>query len=192
MSQFCNPFVGNLFKRACGLVRGGIQGEIYMANLSEVDNITVANGIVTAITMKTNPTTTNPYFWYRIIPKKNTAGFDNVVVKGTNSKFFNQTLDFAVEGTDTENKLAFESMIDGQGVFIFKDYYGISHMMGHVSGAEVQDGARLGSGIENDSLVGSEVQFLAEEVFVMPTVAVGTDITVLNVDGTTEDTVTIS
>lgn len=180
-----------MFKRACGLVRGGIKGTIYMANCSEIDAVTIAAGIVTAITMKTNPTTSNPYYWYQLTPKKNTGGFDNVLVKGTNSKFFNQTLDFAVDGTNTDNKLAFESMIDGEAVFIFKDHYGVTHILGHVSGAELQDGARLGSGIEQDAFVGAEGQFLAEETFVTPTVAVGTDIEVLDVDGTTVNTVTI-
>lgn len=190
MALYCNPISGNIFKRVCALTKGGLQGVIYATNLSQIDTVTVANGEVTAITMKQDATPAD-YPWYQIVPKKNTSGLDNIVVKGTNSKYFNQVLDFQVEGMDTDNKNAFESLIDGQAVFICKDSSGTWHMVGHETGAEIQDGARIGTGIELDSLVGGQAQFIAEEVFVTPTVQAGITIPVVDEDGVTINTVTL-
>lgn len=181
-----------MFNRACAMTRGGAQGAIFAANKGEIESVTESGGIVTTIVMKDNPAIVGQKFhWYQIMPKKDTAGFDNVVVKGTNSRYYNQTIDFAVEGIGTESKQAFNSLINGQAVFIVKDWTGVSHLMGYKNGAEIQDGARIGAGVDVDSLVGAEMQFLATDVDVMQTVAVGQTIEVLNVDGSTIDTVTI-
>ena len=186
---FCNPITGNLFRRACTLSKGGLIKEIFAANLGEIDTITVVDGIVTAITMKINPITSDPYYWYRIVAKKQSAGIDNLVVIGTNTRFIEQGINFEVEGFDTENKLAFQSLINGQAVFIGQDAKQVFHMLGHVSGAEMSEG-NIGTGIALDDFVGAKGKFIAQELFVTPTVEAGLTISVLASDGVTVETVT--
>lgn len=191
MSEYCNPITANLFRRICALVKGGLLQEIYAANLGEIDSVTFTTNEITAITMKTNPVTTNPYYWYRIVAKKQTAGVQNTVRVGTNTRYIEQQLDFTVEGFDTLNKLAFESMVNGQAVFIGKDSSGAWHMIGRVEGAEMADGGTIGTGIALDDLVGGKATFIAQEVEVTPTITAGTTIDVLNVDGVTVDVITL-
>lgn len=187
---FCNPITNNLFRRACRLTKGGISGEIYAANLGEIDTVTVVDKVVTAITMKINPLTLQPFFWYRIVPKKQTAGIKNVLTKGTNTSFISQELDFQVIGMETESKSAFESLINGEAVFIGCDNNDIRHMMGHKSGAEMTEG-EIGTGIALDDLVGTTAKFIAQETFVTPTVETGIVIQVLAKDGISVENVTL-
>jgi hypothetical protein len=190
MAFFCNPITGNAYRRACTLTKGGLINIVYGANLSEVDTVTVSGGIVTNITMKTNPISSTPYHWYAITPKKQTSGINNVAQIGTNTKFYNQELDFAIVGMDTENKNSFQSLINGQAVFIGQDANQVRHMMGHVSGAEMTEGA-IGTGIAVDDLVGGTAKFVAQETFVTPTVQAGLVINVLSNDGITIEAITL-
>ena len=189
MLKFCNPITDNLYRRACALTKGGLNGEIFAANLGEIDSVTVVNKVVTAITMKVNPVTLVPYHWFRIVPKKQTSGIQNTLQKGTNTSFLNQELDFEVLGMETESKIAFESLINGEAVFIGMDNNDTRHIMGHKSGAEMTEGT-IGTGIALDDLVGSKAKFIAQETFVTPTVPTGISINVLSMDGITIETVT--
>lgn len=186
----CNPLTDNLHKRACRSVKGGVHGTIYGFNLGQIDSYTVTDKLLTSLVMKVNTMTTDPYYGYQIKHKEETAGVENVFVKGTNTEYWNQTLDFAVQGLEVENKLAFESLGNGKSVFFAKDGNKQWHVVGIESGCEMQDGARIGTGIETDSLVGSQGQFLAKESFVTPTVASGVSIQVLGADGVTVETIT--
>ncbi len=190
MPEFCNPIAGNIQSNACVSTKGGLIRSIYGANLGEIDTTTVSGGIVTAITMKTNPITTTPYHWYNITPKKQTSGINNVAQIGTNTRFWNQELDFETIGMDTANKNAFGELINGQAVFIGQDANQLRHMMGHVSGAEMTEGA-IGTGIVVDDLVGGKAKFLAQETFVTPTVQSGIVISVLAEDGVTIESITL-
>lgn len=190
MAIFCNPITGNLYQKTCKLTKGGLINTIYAANLGEVDGIEVVDGIVTSITMKINPISLDPYHWYAITPKKQTSGINNIPQIGTNSKFINQELDFSIVGMDTENKNSFQSLINGQAVFIGQDANQVRHIMGHVSGAEMTEGA-IGTGTAVDDLVGGTAKFLAQETFVTPTVQSGLVINVLSNDGFTIESVTL-
>jgi len=193
MSLFCSPVTGNLFQRVCDLLKGGIAQQIYVANFGEIASIAYnVDGEVDTITMKTNPITTpDLYNWFRIVAKKQSAGVNNTAVIGTNTRYIEQSITFAVVGIGTLNKKAFESMINGQAVFIIQDSSGVWHIIGEKSGAEMTEGT-LGTGIALDDLVGSLVTFVAQENFVMRTVESGTTIEVLDEDGVTISTVTLT
>lgn len=192
---YCNPIIGNILQQVCELLKGGVAQEIFVANLGEIaDGGITYNlaGEVDSITMKVNPVTTPAlYNWFRIISKKQTAGLVNTIKKGTNTSYIEQVLNFIVPGMDTVNKKAFETMINGQAVFIVKDSTGRAHIMGEVSGAEVQDGGTMGTGVALDDLVGMNVSFKADENFATHTVEAGTTIEVLEADGVTISTVTL-
>lgn len=191
---YCNPVTGNILQQVCELLKGGVAQEIFVANLGEIDSVAYnpTTGELDTITMKVNPITTPDLFnWYRIISKKQTAGLTNTIKKGTNTSYIEQALTFIVPGMDTVNKKAFETMVTGQAVFIVKDSTGRAHIVGEKSGAEVQDGGTMGTGVALDDLVGMNVTFIANENFATHTVEAGTTIEVLEADGTTISTVTL-
>ena len=191
---YCSPITANLFQRICELMKGGVAQEIFAANLGEIANITydAVTGEVDAITMKTNPVTTNPYYWYRIISKKQSAGWIATFKKGGNNSYIEQTLPFIVPGITTVNKKAFQAMASGQAVFIVKDSTGLSHIIGEVSGCEMQGDSTLSSGVALDDLAGMNVTFLANEVFVPRSIEAGTTIEVLGIDDATVETITFA
>jgi hypothetical protein len=193
MALFCNPITGNLFQRVCDLLKGGLAQQIYVANFGEIASITYnVGGEVSAITMKVNPITTpDLYNWFRIVAKKQSAGVTNTAVIGANARYIEQAVTFAVIGIGTLNKAAFETMISGQAVFIVQDSSGVWHIVGEKSGAEMTEGV-LGTGIALDDLVGSLMTFVAQENFAMHTVVSGTTIEVLDEDGVTISTVTLT
>jgi len=192
MALYCSPITANI-AYLCALLKAGILQQIYVANLGEIDSITYnADNEVTAITMKVNPITTPDLFnWYRLLVKKQSAGVVNTAKKGTNSAYIEQALTFQVPGISTANKTAFETMLVGQAVFIVQDANKVWHIIGEETGAELQDGSTIGTGIAIDDLQGMQAQFIANETFVMRTVVAGTTIEVLNEDGVTIDTITL-
>lgn len=190
MAKCCTPISGNINK-VCGPKKGGLIKSLYMANFCELTGTTLSGNEISNIAMKLDPLNTHGanYIWYQLDVKKNTAGFTNPANIG-DSKFFDQTVSFTIEGFDTETKAAFETMIDGEAVFIGIDGNGNAHMMGRLSGAEMTEGA-IGTGVANTDLIGGTATFVASEVEVIKSIASGTTIEVLNQDGTTVDTITL-
>ena len=190
----CTPITGNISK-VCGPKKGGLIRKLYMANFCQVASTTITADEVSAITMNPVGSATPPYVgalnfcWFSLDVKKNTAGFTNPANLG-DSKYFDQTINFTIEGFDTATKLAFESMLDGEAVFIGIDGNEAAHMMGRLSGAEMTEGA-IGTGVANTDLVGGTATFIASEVEVIKTVTPGTTIEVLNEDGTGVDVITL-
>ena len=152
MSLFCTPIVDNLNGKICGTRRGGLNGVIYVANLGQIADIssTTNDKNMDTITMAINPLTTNPYFWYQISFKKNTAGASNEVQFGNNI-FVNQTITFTVEGITADSLAVLEQMVDGEAVFIAKDYEGVWHILGRVGGLMASE-MSYGTGSAADDL----------------------------------------
>lgn len=191
MALYCTPITGNINKYICGTRRGGLVGEIYVANFGEVADIssTAGDKEMDTITMDIDPLTTNPYFWYRIVFKKNTAGLNNEVQFGNNI-FVNQTITFSVEGITKESLAALQSMVDGEAVFIAKDYQGKWHVLGRISGL-MASAMTYGTGTAADDLYGGEITFSSEEPEFSNLIANGTTITVLAEDGIATETITL-
>lgn len=189
---YCTPLTGNINKFICGTRRGGLVGEIYVANLGQVDTIssTTNDKNIDVITMQIDPLTTNPYFWYRIQFKKNTAGLNNEVQFGNNI-FVNQNISFTVEGITADSLEVLEEMVDGEAVFIAKDYQGIWHILGRIGGL-VASAMNLGTGAAADDLYGGVITFSSEEPEFSNVVVSGTTIEVLAEDGVTIETITLS
>jgi len=186
----CTPITNNISK-VCGPKKGGLIKNLYMANFCQIDSTTITADEVSAITMAVDPLATfgANYIWFQLDVKKQSAGFTNPANIG-DSKFFDQTLNFTIEGFDTATKLAFESMIDGEACFIGIDGNGTAHMMGRISGAEMTEGG-IGTGVAVADLIGGTATFVASEVEVIKTVTAGTTIDVLNEDGVTVDVITL-
>lgn len=188
MSFFCTPITDNINKVQCGPKRGGLV-EIFVANFGEINAITSTAGDkeMDTITMLTNPITSQPYFWYRIAFKKNTAGAANEVQFG-NNVFVNQTLTFTVEGITKESLAVLEGMVDGEAVFIARDYNGKTHVLGRIAGL-MASAMNYGTGAAADDIYGGEITFSSEEPEFSNLVEAGTTIQVWN--GTSTDTVTL-
>lgn len=189
MATCCSPLTGNINK-VCGAKKGGLIDVLYAANFCDVSGTTLASGEVIAIDMATNPITSQPFYFYQLGVKKNSAGFVNEAQIGDNNKFWNQTVSFTVEGFDTDTKAAFDSMIDGEAVFIAKDNAGIYHILGRNSGAMMTSGT-IGTGVAATDLYGGTATFVAEELEITRTIASGTSFQVLNEDGVTIDTIVV-
>jgi hypothetical protein len=175
---YCSPITDNINKFDCGMKRGGLRGVIYAANFGDIADIssTTNDKEMDTITMNINPLTTNPYFWYSIVFKKNTAGLSNEVQFG-NNKFVNQTITFAVEGITKISLSVLEQMVDGEAVFIAKDYQGQWHVLGRIAGLEMS-AATYGTGTAQDDLYGGTITFSSAEPEFSNLVKAGTQIEV--------------
>lgn len=172
----CCKFGGNLPKGDCCLALGGLKGSIYAANICDIAGYTITTNAVTAITMGVDPLTTDPYFWYQIDFKKNTAGFNNEAAIG-NNRYVNQTVTFSVEGLTTASLLVLEELLTAEVVFIVTDNRGVNHLLGRLSGLMVTEG-NIGAGIAADDLYGATLTFGGGEAEVSKRVASGTTIEV--------------
>lgn len=189
---YCTPITGNINKYICGTRRGGLFGEIYVANLGQITDIssTTNDKNMDTIVMATDPLTSNPYFWYRIQFKKNTAGMNNEVQFGNNI-FVNQSITFTVEGITATSLAVLEEMVDGEAVFIAKDYQGNWHILGRIAGL-VASAMNLGTGSAADDLYGGVITFSSEEPEFSNLITSGTQITVLAEDGITTEVITLN
>lgn len=176
---YCSPITGNIDAYTCGMRRGGLVKEIYVANFGDIETITSStlNNVYDSITMNTNPSTTLPYFWYRITSRKDTAGMTNEMVNGTNNKYINQTITFSIDGITPESHQVLNEMAEGEAVFIVKDYEGQLHLLGRVAGLEV-DSLASGTGTAEDDLYGATVTFTSAEPELSNFIATGTIIEV--------------
>ena len=190
MAQYCSLIDSNTSK-SCGPRKGGLIENLYMANFGQLDTTAITAGEVSTITMKVDPLATfgANYIWFQLAVKKNSAGFTNPAEIG-DSQFWNQTLEFQIEGFDTPTKLAMQNFLGTDAIFIGTTADGVSHMMGRISGAAMTAGD-IGSGVATTDLVGGGATFVASEIEVTPTIAAGTTIEILNEDGVTVDTITL-
>jgi hypothetical protein len=176
----CCKFNGNLPKVACGMSKGGLKGSIYAANVCEIASYTFTTGAVSAITMAVDPLTTNPYYWFQIDFKKNTAGFTNEAQVGNNT-YVNQSISFSVEGLTAASLAVLEDLMTAEVVFIVTDNRGVNHILGRLDGLMVSE-ATVGAGVEADDLYGATLTFTGGETELSKIVASGTTIDVW--DGT--------
>lgn len=186
---YCSPIADNLEKADCGFRRGGVNTIIYAANLGDIAEIssTLNDKEMDTITMNINPITTQPYFWYQLAFKKNTAGGSNEGVFG-NNKYMNQTLTLGVEGITKQSLAVLETMADGEIVFIVKDFENKYHVFGRIGGLEMS-ALTYGTGTAADDMYGGTITFTSAEPELSNLVKAGTQIKVW--DGTAAVTVTL-
>ncbi len=186
----CSTLTDGVYSDSCKLLRGGFR-DLYVANFAQLDTTTLTAGEISAITMETDPLTTDPYNWFSFRIKKNTGGLDNQGVIGTNNRSITQTIDFTLEGFSTALKDRFDELMVADLVFIAVRHDGSAHMVGRLSGAQLTTG-NLGTGVAIDDLVGAPLQFTADgELETMKTITAGTSISVIDEDGVTVNTVTL-
>lgn len=181
----CTPIVASIAADSCGMKKGGLLKEIYVANFNQIQSITSSTNdkVFDSIVMQTNPVTSQPYFWYRIVFKRNTAGLNNEMQFGDNI-FNNQTITFQTDGISLQSLTALESMVDGQAVFIAKDSRGLVHLLGRQDGLRMSEMTK-GTGVASTDFYGATVTFLGEETELSNLIAAGTTITVDDFNGGT-------
>lgn len=183
----CCKFNGNLTQSACGMSKGGLKGSIYAANLCEISAITISNKTASAITMKTDPLTTNPFYWFELQFKKGTAGFSNELQIGNNT-FSNQSVTFSVEGLTATALQTLQELATADVVFIVTDSKNVNHLLGRLEGLKASAG-NIGAGTAADDLYGATLTFTGGETELSNLVASGVTIEVW--DGTAAVTVTL-
>lgn len=190
MNNTCSTLTAGVYSDSCKLLRGGFR-DLYVANFGQIDSVTLTADEVSAITMDTDPLTTNPYNWFSFRVKKNTGGLQNPGQIGTNNRSINQVINFTLEGFSTALKLRYDELLVADLVFIAVRHDNTAHMVGRISGAQMTTGD-LGVGVAIDDLVGAPLEFTADgELESMRTITAGTTITVIDEDGVTTSTVTL-
>ena len=176
---YCSPITGNIDAYTCGMRRGGVLKEIYVANFGDIESITSGslNNVYDTIIMRTNPLTAAPYFWYRITSRKESAGMNNEMVNGTNNKYINQSVSFSIDGVTPDSHRILNEMAEGEAVFIVKDYEGQLHLLGRVAGLE-NETMTSGTGTAADDLYGATIMFTSAEPELSNFIAAGTIIEV--------------
>jgi hypothetical protein len=132
--------------------------------------------------------TTNPYFFYKVEFKNNTAGFNNEM-QGTNNNYSKQSLSFAFEGMSASTMATLEDMLVSELVFVVVDARGVSHLLGRLEGM-TRDTATVGSGVASDDMYGATLMFSSEEAELSNIIQTGTTIEVY--DEATSSVVTVT
>ena len=163
MALYCSPITGNIDAYLCGMRQGGLKGVMYVANFGDVADIssTTSDKNMDTIVMNIDPLTTDPYFWYQIAFRKNSAGMNNELVVG-NNKYVNQSVTFQIDGLTAQSHAVLQQMADGEAVFIVRDYQGVVHVLGRIAGLEVS-AETSGTGTALDDLYGATVTFTSAE-----------------------------
>jgi hypothetical protein len=142
-----------------GLFLGGADPLIYVANRSQIDTFTSTLGdkTINSITMKTDPLTTDPYFWYSFACVEGTVGYTENKAGDLNI-YAVQSVNFSIQGLTAANKAKLEALCTSVLAFIIKDNKGEYHLLGKPAGlkCEVLDS---GSGVAEDDLYGATITF---------------------------------
>ena len=190
MANFCCPTsLDNLLREDCKLQRGGLINEVYVVSLCDIDDITSSTNdkLYDAIVMNIDPVTTNPFYWYRIQFKKETASASSTFVVDEN-KYFNQAVSLQHSGITLASLTVLESFATADLVFIAKDSQGKIHLLGRVQGLEMTEGS-ISTGAAASDAYGSTLTFTGNEPETHNFIAPGTVIQVW--DGTAPVNVTL-
>lgn len=181
----CRPITDSIAQIACGMRSGGLRQKIYVTNWEDIASITSSTNdkLFDSITMKTNPITSQPYFWHQINFKRNSAGMNNEMQFGDNI-FANQTLTFQVEGISLQSLTTLQNMVDGAAVFIVVDSRGQAHLLGRLDGLRMSE-MTVGTGAASTDFYGGTITFLGEETELSNLIASGTTIQVDDLAGGT-------
>lgn len=149
---------------------GGL-AEVLLANKCDVDTITVLDGVVTAITMKTAKQ------FYKFQLTKATSGFTLTPTANAQNgtSFFAESLTLIINKMKSATSKIFNGLVQGTFVAIAKDRNGEYVMLGKENGLDVTGGT-AGSGTASADRNGYEGQFTGEEkeiTHVDPTIIAG-------------------
>lgn len=121
--QNCSTSLNNLL-RTCEdcLEVGGLFEELYIASIYEVDEIssTTNNKVMDTITMKINPITSQPYFWYAFAFTTETAMMMDELQVGATRNYM-QTVTFNYSGLSEQTLSVLEGISCSEVVIIGKD-----------------------------------------------------------------------
>jgi len=138
---------------------GGAESLIYVANYSQIDTFTstLNDKTINSITMKIDPLTTDPYFWYSFACIEGTVGYTENKAGETNT-YAVQTVNFSIKGLSAAQKAKLEALTLSVLTFIIKDNSGEYHLLGKPSGLKctVLDS---GTGVAEDDLYGATITF---------------------------------
>jgi hypothetical protein len=192
LSNCCSVITNNI-QQDCSPSLGGMEQTMFVANYCDISGYTTLAGEVVTVDMKTDPITTNPFYFYRVTTKKNTAGVLNTLVKNDNNSYWETTVNFTIQGFSTQTKIAINDLIkSGGAVVVGRDKQGQWVVAGLKNdGLEATEGT-LGTDVTRDGLYGGTFVLTGYDTEISPTIALGTDLFVLNEDGVTVDTVTLS
>lgn len=123
------------FDYNCNTGIGGIApGTILAANWDDIASSTVANGIVTAITMESGKQ------WFRYQVRKQIAGdtTNGVADPLTGTKSYTSNMVFTLFGIEAVKNTELEKLMSGPTVWIYQDNNDVYHILGLNYGAEVK------------------------------------------------------
>lgn len=145
---------------------GGIKN-IYITDAVNVEGVTEASKVVSAITM-----TVGTQFW-QFVPTRNGAGMEETSTPNldTGSTFYTQTLTMNIPYRDATRSITVEELMEGQKdlSIIIQDQNGIYWLLGKEEFNKVTE-LGGGTGTAKDELNGYAITTVAEEASLAPTV----------------------
>lgn len=148
------------FDELCdGMFVGGADSVIYATNRKQIASFTstLGDNVINSITMKVDPLTTNPFYWFSFACKEGTVGFTENKT-GTVNSYAVQSLNFSVTGLNGAQKAKLEALVTSVLTFIVKDNKGIYHLLGKPTGLKCEV-LNSGTGVAEDDLYGAEITF---------------------------------
>ncbi len=167
--------------------------KIFLANYDEIASFasSTSDNEYDAVSMKTNPTTVLPYYWYEVSVKRNSASFqDDLVVNGENNPYVTHQLSMDIHGMDKKKSAAIQSLLNGNySVAIVKTSDGLYHLLGRTLGMRGTS-ANYGSGKAAGDMYGGSFTLAGNATEYSEYIKTGTSLTVW--DGTKLKTITLS
>lgn len=186
----CISVIDNI-NAACSEFETAGVTKIYLANYDEINSFTssTSDNEYDAVSMKTNPTTVLPYYWYEVFVNRNSASFQNDIVVNGKRRYVTHQLSMDIHGMDKKKSAAIQSLLKGNYVVaIAQTADGLYHLLGRTLGMDGQP-STIGSGKESGDMYGGTITIQGDATELSEYVKSGTTIPVW--DGTTVVTVTL-
>jgi len=146
-------------KRQTGPLPGGIQN-VYIANVSDINEFTESGGVVSADLVTSTGDTTVGFVKYEFDPDTAQLTFETVGEDG--SKSFQPMVELRIGGDDTRLK-EFENMINGPFLVITETAMGNMRILGNHRTPALAIQANYSSGAAQGDPNGTTIQFKARQ-----------------------------
>lgn len=186
----CISVIDNIIEMCENYELAGIS-KVYLANYKEIASFTssTSDNLFDAISMKTNPTTVLPYYWYEVAVPNEGGMFDLDVIEGEKRNYVEHTLSVDINSLDRPTMTVVESLLNGgKSVAIVQDETGRWFVLGRTKGL-VGKASKFSTGKTAGQSVGGTFTLKARATKLAEYVKLGTTIQVW--DGTTPVTVTL-
>jgi hypothetical protein len=172
---FCDGLLDNI-DQTCDDIKslGGLKNTMFAVNWNYIDALTssTSDNVIDGISLKTDPLTSNPYYFYTIQFKKDTGGFNSELAVG-DTRYFTTNVTLKVAGLTSTTLEILEGLVHTELAFIVQDKSGKFFILGK-DNSLMASAATVGTGIAQTDLYGSELTFSGDSINLPNPIAAGT------------------